>query len=87
VVWDGIWWAFVTVTTVGYGDVIPQSDVGRVIAIVVMMLGIVFFSLLTAAIAATFVKQDERPDEVRAELREISTRLERIERVLGERAT
>ena len=44
-IWDGIWWAFVTVTTVGYGDVIPKSDAGRAIAIVVMLLGIVFFSL------------------------------------------
>jgi voltage-gated potassium channel len=86
-VWDGIWWAFVTVTTVGYGDVIPKSDAGRAIAIVVMLLGIVFFSLLTAAIAATFVKQDERPEELREELREIGARLERIELALGERPT
>jgi hypothetical protein len=42
-------------------------------------------SLLTAAVAATFVKQDEKPEELRAELREIASRLDRIERALGER--
>jgi voltage-gated potassium channel len=83
---DGIWWALTTVTTVGYGDVVPRSTLGRVVAGVVMLVGIGFFALLTAAVAATFVKQDERPEELRAELREISTRLERIELALGERA-
>ncbi len=72
-------------TTVGYGDVVPHSVAGRIVAAVVMLVGIGFFALLTAAVAATFVKQDERPEELRAELREISARLERIERTLGER--
>jgi len=84
-IWDGIWWALATVTTVGYGDVVPHSVAGRIVAAVVMLVGIGFFALLTAAVAATFVKQDERPEELRAELREISARLERIERTLGER--
>jgi voltage-gated potassium channel len=82
---DGIWWALVTVTTVGYGDVIPKSATGRVVASVVMLVGIGFFALLTAAVAATFVKQDEKPDELRADLRDISARLERIEKALSER--
>jgi voltage-gated potassium channel len=84
-IWDGIWWALVTVTRVGYGDVVPKSVAGRIVAAVVMLVGIGFFALLTATVAATFVKQDERPDEMRAELREIGARLERIERALGER--
>jgi voltage-gated potassium channel len=77
---DGIWWAL---KTVGYGDVVPRSTLGRVVAGVVMLVGIGFFALLTAAVAATFVKQDERPEELRAG--EISARLERIELALGER--
>src|SRR5262249_38724194 len=56
--WDGIWWAVVTVTTVGYGDLYPKSVAGRIIGIVLMLVGISFLSLLTAAIASRFVKQD-----------------------------
>jgi voltage-gated potassium channel len=82
-IWDGIWWAMTTVTTVGYGDVVPRSAVGRSVAAVVMLVGIGVFALLTAAISATFVKQDERPDEIRAELREIRNQLERIEQALA----
>jgi voltage-gated potassium channel len=84
-IWDGIWWALTTVTTVGYGDVVPRSVAGRLVAAAVMLIGIGFFALLTAAVAATFVKQDERPDELRAQLDEIVARPDRIERALGER--
>ncbi len=40
--WDGVWWAMTTVTTVGYGDIPPQTDLGRVVAILVMLVGIGF---------------------------------------------
>jgi voltage-gated potassium channel len=79
---DGIWWALVTVTTVGYGDIAPHTLAGRAIAAVVMLFGISFFAFLTATIAATFMKQEEQPEEIRSELREISARLDRIERAL-----
>jgi voltage-gated potassium channel len=82
-IWDGLWWALATVTTVGYGDVVPETAGGRALAAVVMVVGITFFSILTAAIAATFVKQDEKPDELRAQLGEIAARLDRIERAVG----
>jgi len=60
--WDGVWWAVVTVTTVGYGDLYPTTVQGRLIGIILMFVGIGFLSLLTAAIASRFVKQ-ERSDE------------------------
>jgi voltage-gated potassium channel len=85
---EGIWWAFVTVTTVGYGDVAPDNPGGRLLGALVMAVGIGFYAVLTATIAATFVGQEEQDDEGRealqAEVRAISRRLERIERTLQE---
>lgn len=79
-VWDGIWWAITTVTTVGYGDISPHTDAGRVIAIGLMVCGIGFVAMLTAAFAQRFVRQNAPIDEVLTELRAISDRLDRLER-------
>jgi voltage-gated potassium channel len=40
--WDGVWWAMTTMTTVGYGDLYPETDVGRLIGMLVMVVGIGF---------------------------------------------
>ncbi len=64
--WDGIWWAVETVTTVGYGDVYPTSVSGRVVAMVVMIVGIGFVSVLTASVASYFVQHDKEADELDA---------------------
>jgi voltage-gated potassium channel len=69
-----MWWAVVTVTTVGYGDVYPTSVEGRIIAMVVMLFGIGFLSVLTATVASRFVKT-ERGDETE-EILAALTRLE-----------
>jgi voltage-gated potassium channel len=60
--WDGIWWAVTTITTVGYGDIYPKTTEGRLIGIVVMVVGIAVASVLTATIASKFVR-DEREGE------------------------
>lgn len=77
--WDGIWWAMTTVTTVGYGDITPTTVQGRIVAIVVMLFGIAFLSVLTATIASRFVKT-ERGDETQS----ILVALARIETELAE---
>jgi voltage-gated potassium channel len=83
-VWLGLWWAVQTVTTVGYGDVTPTTVVGRGIATVVMLSGIAFVTVVTAAITAVFV------ESARRRLREASSKedderhseiLERLERI------
>ena len=83
--WDGIWWAVVTVTTVGYGDVYPTSDAGRIVAIIVMLVGVGFLAVLTATIASFFVKEDRSDEDntitatlarIEADLAALKTRLE-----------
>ena len=58
----GIWWATTTVTTVGYGDLYPESHTGRVLAGVLMIIGIGFVALLTANIASYFVEKDKEKE-------------------------
>lgn len=72
--WDGIWWSVTTITTVGYGDIYPTTTEGRLIAIVVMIVGIAAASVLTATIASKFVR-DERERET-GEILQILQRLE-----------
>lgn len=57
--WDGVWWAWVTITTVGYGDVVPSSTPGRILAMVLIFIGIGLFSLITANFAALFVARQQ----------------------------
>lgn len=82
--WDGVWWAMTTVTTVGYGDIVPQTNGGRVIAIVVMVVGIGFIALLTAAAAERFLRSEQAErrelEGIERRLDEILVRLEAIER-------
>ena len=53
---DALWWSFVTITTVGYGDMVPVTLVGRAVAVVLMLGGIAFFSGMTANLASFLIK-------------------------------
>jgi voltage-gated potassium channel len=59
---DAVWWSLVTVTTVGYGDISPETVGGRVIGVVVMIFGIGFLGMFTATIASIFVERKMRQD-------------------------
>ena len=78
--WDGVWWAITTVTTVGYGDTYPDTTAGRVIAMVVMFVGIGFVAIITAAAAERFMRARRAEDVVvERQLDEIIRRLDAIE--------
>lgn len=64
--WDGLWLAFVSGTTVGYGDIVPTTGASRLVTVFVVLAGWALLSLFTANIVAMFVGRDER--ELRADL-------------------
>jgi voltage-gated potassium channel len=82
---DGLWWAVQTVTTVGYGDLVPTSVPGRLVAALVMLLGIGFLTVITAAITSTFIETARRRIEgntsnaISTKLDQIAARLDVIE--------
>jgi voltage-gated potassium channel len=53
--WDSVWWVFVTITTVGYGDKVPLTTAGRIISVGMMFVGIAMLSVITATISSHFV--------------------------------
>ena len=90
---DGVWWAVVTLGTVGYGDIVPHTTWGRVIGVLVIVLGVTFLSFLMATVTSLFVASDQdrrnakveeqraaSEDETRALLHEILERLEALEK-------
>jgi voltage-gated potassium channel Kch len=97
-IWVGMWWALQTVTTVGYGDVTPKDPSGRIIAAFVMLQGIAFLAITTAAITSTFVaraskeresarvaNEDDAEVRIEARLVGIDQRLDRLEKMLSNR--
>jgi voltage-gated potassium channel len=73
---DAVWWVFVTITTVGYGDRFPTTPWGRTLGVVVMFCGIALLGVLTSFLASFFVsppkkKAELAPDDPKAKLAEI----------------
>ena len=68
---DGLWLAFTTAATVGYGDIVPTTHASKAFAVVVVLLGLAVLSLVTASVAAMFVETEERQME-RDLMREIT---------------
>ncbi|WP_439135859.1 potassium channel family protein [Pseudomaricurvus sp.] len=67
---EGIWWAWVTITTVGYGDLVPVTTVGRIFAGLLMLIGLGLISLLTANIAALAIERSSQEDDRRKQLKD-----------------
>src|SRR5262245_33738830 len=89
----GLWWALQTVTTVGYGDVVPQDTVGRLVGAVIMLESIAFIAIVTAAITSNFVERARRESaaasaahaseiEITAQLATMNAQLQRIQHAL-----
>src|SRR4051794_3302747 len=76
---DAFWWAFVTMTTVGYGDRYPLSTEGRIIACILMTAGAGLFATLTGLIASLFLESKTSESELQQLAREIRTLSERVE--------
>jgi voltage-gated potassium channel len=92
----GVWWAIVTLGTVGYGDVVPHTAWGRFVGSIVIIVGVTFISFLIATVTSYFVAAEEaeadaeenaardaRAAEAEATLRRIEERLAAIEAKLG----
>ena len=93
-----VWWAIVTLATVGYGDVVPTTPLGRVVASGIIILGVTFLAFLTATVTSYFVSSDQErlrtkeladreaaDRELRQLLRRLEQRLAAIESKLEKR--
>jgi voltage-gated potassium channel len=90
-VWLGMWWATQTVTTVGYGDTIPNSTAGDLVAVLLMIGGLSLFSVVTGVVTSEFVaraqarrgsggdkRQELKLDQLAADLKAVREQLTRI---------
>lgn len=89
---DGIWWAWVTMTTVGYGDLVPSTTEGRLFGMLLILAGIALFSMLTASFSVFFIERDEqemveKEDRNIQRIGQLEARLDRIEHHLQRAVT
>lgn len=84
---DAVWWAFTTMTTVGYGDMAPTTGLGRILAVGLMLSGIALLGVVTANIAAWFIARFEADDaEERRQTEAIRELTEEVRALRGELA-
>ena len=84
---DALWWALTTVTTVGYGDTYPVTTEGRIIASVMMLVGIALFGSMSAIVTSKLILPKETRDheELRKELRELHAEIKELRRHLPDK--
>jgi voltage-gated potassium channel len=89
--WNGVWWAVVTATTVGYGDITPVTPGGRLVGVALMLGGVGFVSTLAASIAAYFVGEEKKEEtavdadlmQLRYDIGRLGDQLSRIEALVS----
>lgn len=95
-IWLGMWWAVETVTTVGYGDIVPDQTAGKLIAGLLMLGGLSLIAVVTAAITSGFVSRADaqrraagedplmqKLDEIASELKAVKTELDHLRSTTG----
>jgi voltage-gated potassium channel len=93
---DGVWWAIVTLATVGYGDIVPTTPLGRIVGSVLIIFGVTFLTFLTAIVTSLFISTEEEAKralererrqaseaEVRELLLQLNERMAALEAKLG----
>lgn len=83
---DAIWWSYVTITTVGYGDRFPTTTTGRIVGVLLMTAGVALFGVFTSFLANTFLTPRKKPEEnaVAAPPGGTAARLQELRRLMEE---
>lgn len=79
--WKGIWWAWETITTVGYGDIVPQTIPGKVFAALLMVMGVCLVSIVAANFAAFLLggpAQKKDIESIKQHIHELDTKIDRL---------
>jgi voltage-gated potassium channel Kch len=84
---DALWWALTTVTTVGYGDTVPVTGEGRLIASVLMLVGVALFGSMSAIVTSKLILPKETRDheELRKEMRDLHAEIRELRRHLPDK--
>ncbi|MFA0435699.1 ion transporter [Vibrio breoganii] len=84
---DALWWSFVTITTVGYGDFYPVTTQGRLVAAILMTAGVGLFGTFTGLVANWFMTETEQADNtertaVKAEIKALHTKIDELKELI-----